>query len=191
MSIAIVSDLHGKIVILKQLITDVFPSVDEIWWGGDLFYNYKKDPVSMAESKEVLTTLSNYKDKPCIFISGNTDNMTEFQSFSTRFEPESFHKKQMGEDTLLLIHGHLYETRKSQIKLAKENKAQIVISGHTHLAGMMVEDDIILINPGSPSIPRDEEATPTYILYFPEEKKFQIKHLPTGNTLQELYYNSQ
>ena len=171
-------------------MADVFPTVDEVWWIGDLFYNYKKDPVAMAESKEVLTTLSNYRDKPCLFIAGNTDNMTDFQSFSSRFEPDSFYKKKMGKDTFILTHGHLYETRKSLIKLAQENKALIVISGHTHLAGLVVEENILLINPGSPSIPRDEEATPTYILFSSDEKKFQVKHLPTGDTLQELYYNS-
>jgi putative phosphoesterase len=190
MVIAIVSDLHGKSDTLSKLIVDIFPSVNEIWWIGDLFYNYKKDEASITEAKEVLTILSNYKDRPCLYIIGNTDNMSGYQSFLGRFETETFLKKKVGEDTLILTHGHLYENSEALVNLAKQNKAKIVISGHTHIAGLGVENDIILVNPGSPSVPRDDESTPTYVLYYPEEKKFQVKHLPTNATLQELYYRT-
>ena len=190
MSIAIVSDLHGNSLVLKKLIKDVFPETNEIWWIGDLFYNYKKDDASIAEAKDVLMTLSNYKEKPCFHVMGNTDSMDGYHSFSDRFESTPVCTKMVGEDTFILTHGHLHETRKALTDLAKEHHASVVITGHTHIAGLVVENDLIFVNPGSPTVPRDTQATPTYILFFPEEKKFQIKYLPTGETIQELYYNS-
>jgi putative phosphoesterase len=188
MVIAIVSDLHGKLAILNKLKAEVFPSVDEIWWIGDLFYNYKKDEASVTEAKDVLTALLEYTDKPSLYIAGNTDSMHAYQTFESKLDRDDFHLKTMGEDIFVLTHGHIYESREALLALAAENKAQVVISGHTHIAELAIENDVIFINPGSPSVPRDDEATPTYILFYPEEHKVQIKHLPSGDVLDELYY---
>lgn len=187
--IAIVADLHGKSAVLKKLMADVFPTVSEIWWLGDLFYSYKKDEASITESSSVMSTLLAYKDKPSVYVMGNTDSMDGFGAFAAKFEPETVVKKVIGTDKIILTHGHLHETREALINLAKDNEAQIVISGHTHLPLLAIEDDILLVNPGSPAIPRDEEATPTYILFNPENKQFQLIHFPTGKVLNELYYS--
>ncbi|MDU5587891.1 MAG: metallophosphoesterase family protein, partial [Finegoldia magna] len=41
------------------------------------------------------------------------------------------------------------------IRFAKANNCDIVITGHTHVKVLEEKDGVILLNPGSPSIPKD------------------------------------
>uniref|UniRef100_UPI00187D19E8 metallophosphoesterase family protein n=1 Tax=Candidatus Magnetaquicoccus inordinatus TaxID=2496818 RepID=UPI00187D19E8 len=59
--------------------------------------------------------------------------------------------------------------------------------GHTHLSELAIKDDLVFINPGSVTLPRDEATISTYILYNTFKKRFQLKELFTGDVLQELY----
>ncbi|CAM3142092.1 metallophosphoesterase family protein [Sporolactobacillus spathodeae] len=59
---------------------------------------------------------------------------------------------------ILVAHGHLAGVRYSPDNLifrAKELGAQIVCHGHTHFAGALKKDGVIVINPGSLRLPRN------------------------------------
>ena len=71
----------------------------------------------------------------------------------------------LGEHRILLVHGHRHGVRFGEmsglVALAKQNQADIVLYGHTHVAGACREPvpgedrTVYLCNPGSLSEPRD------------------------------------
>ena len=59
--------------------------------------------------------------------------------------------------TILVVHGHKHNVKNSLMPLyyfAKENNAQVVLFGHSHLYGAEIKDGILFVNPGSTMQPR-------------------------------------
>lgn len=82
-----------------------------------------------------------------------------------------------------LTHGHNYyismnyETIKQE---AREREVDIVMCGHTHKPIVDIADDLILVNPGSLSYPRQEGRKPSYIIMDTDrngEAHFTINYL--------------
>ncbi|MCL5045772.1 MAG: metallophosphoesterase [Actinobacteria bacterium] len=62
---------------------------------------------------------------------------------------------------ILLTHGHQYDVKRTLDRLfyrAKEARVDVVVYGHTHVAGFFAEDSILFINPGSPYLPRGRDV---------------------------------
>ena len=53
--------------------------------------------------------------------------------------------------------------RLERIQKAKELGCQVVVSGHTHVKVLKEQDGIILLNPGSTTIPKD--GTSSFAFY--------------------------
>lgn len=70
---------------------------------------------------------------------------------------------EVGNKKVLAVHGHEHDVKRSLMMLyytAKEQGADIVLFGHSHLYGAEVEDGILFLNPGSTRLPRGgKEAT--------------------------------
>ena len=61
---------------------------------------------------------------------------------------------QFGETIILMTHGYT-ESKDEVINKAKNMGADILILGHTHVKELYVDDNLIVLNPGSTSIPKD------------------------------------
>ena len=61
---------------------------------------------------------------------------------------------QFGETRILINHGYV-DSKEETIKKAKSMGADILILGHTHVKELYVDENLIVINPGSTSIPKD------------------------------------
>lgn len=55
----------------------------------------------------------------------------------------------------LLTHGHRERSNYTLLLKAEEKNCKAVFFGHTHCQFMTSENGILLVNPGSPSLPRD------------------------------------
>lgn len=81
---------------------------------------------------------------------------------------------------IFITHGHLFGVRRNTKMLAKEarkNNCQAALYGHTHRAGISQEDDILIANPGSISLPYTADP-PSY-----------LRLTVTGNTIEpKLFY---
>ncbi|MBZ2175474.1 metallophosphoesterase [Schnuerera sp. xch1] len=79
---------------------------------------------------------------------------------------------------MLLTHGHKYEVRYGTNNLlyrAEELNVDIVLFGHTHIPVIFEESGIIIMNPGSPSIPRGYKRRKTLgIIEIKEKIKAKI-----------------
>ena len=66
-----------------------------------------------------------------------------------------------------VVHGHNYYVSMGNENLkreAVERGADIVFYGHTHRPVLDMDDDVIAVNPGSLSYPRQEGRRPSYAL---------------------------
>ena len=74
---------------------------------------------------------------------------------------------QIGKYKVLITHGHTYYVTMGNERI-KQDAAQrgfdIVFYGHTHRPVVEIEKDIIAVNPGSLSYPRQEGRKPSYVI---------------------------
>ncbi len=73
----------------------------------------------------------------------------------------------IGDYKVLVVHGHNYYVSAGNETLKREARGRgvdIVMYGHTHRPVVDIEDDLITINPGSLSYPRQEGRRPSYVV---------------------------
>lgn len=92
------------------------------------------------------------------FVAGNNDFFSDLPSEKTL---------QIGRYHVMMTHGHRYYIGMGNEMLKKEAIAQgidIVMYGHTHRPVIDISKDIIALNPGSLSYPRQDGHKPSYIV---------------------------
>lgn len=159
MRILIVSDTHGNIQPLKEVL-DVEKNIDMFIHCGDV-------GVEAREITDLITC-------PYHIVAGNND----FFSYWPRQDVFTMKGK-----TVLLTHGHMHSVYLSYDRLyymAVENGINIVMFGHTHAPHIECANGVWLINPGSISQPRTTDRKHTYIIMEineSEEVKFTLKNI--------------
>lgn len=145
MKILIVSDTHRLDENLKRVIARESP-VDMLIHLGD------------AEGSELF--IPEWVNPGCEMqmIRGNND------FFSTLDREREI---TIGRYQVLLTHGHYYNVSLGVEQLwseARERGFNLVMFGHTHRPYLEERQDIILLNPGSLSYPRQEGRKPSYMV---------------------------
>ncbi len=140
--IGVVSDSHGDRRALEKALRHM-GKVDVVFHLGD----YVKD----------VSSIKTVYPGPVYNVKGNCD-------FFIGTMAPSEQRVTLGGKTVFAVHGHKYNV-KSGIKTlyykGLEIGADIVLFGHTHCAGIIRVDDMVFLNPGSVSCPRDGKP-PTY-----------------------------
>ena len=135
MNVLVVSDTHGNLLWLTELLNRVKP-IDLLVHAGDLGCTKKR--------LEELAGCRVYA------VRGNCD-------YEYDLKPEEHFM--LGTHKVLLVHGHHYSVDYGTEMLcdrAKQQGAELVIFGHTHRQHLSDQDGITFLNPGSISRPRDE-----------------------------------
>ena len=70
--------------------------------------------------------------------------------------------------SFLLNHGYL-ESKEETIRQAKDKGANVLILGHTHVKELYMDEDLVVLNPGSTSIPKDGSHSVAIIEIMPIE----------------------
>ena len=164
MKILIVSDTHRKDDNLKKVIEELKP-LDMFIHLGD------------AEGSEVY--IPEWLNQECEIqmVRGNND-------FISALDREREIK--IGQYRVLLTHGHYYNVSLGTETIKKEAAARnmdIVMFGHTHRPCYEVQDDIIAVNPGSLSYPRQEGRNPSYMVMELDQKgraHFDLNYIERG-----------
>lgn len=143
MKILIVSDTHGRDSTLKHLLEQVKP-IDMLVHCGDV-----------EGSEEYIRAMV---DCPVYMVAGNNDFFCDLP------KEEEF---LIGKYRVLLTHGHYYYITMGSQMIKEDAKARgfdIVMFGHTHRPYLEQDSDIVVLNPGSLSFPRQEGRKPSYII---------------------------
>ncbi len=140
MRIGIMGDTHGNLTILRKVV-EIAGAVDAWIHTGD----YSQD----ARTLEQITNL------PVYAVCGNCD-MYEGRAPLEKLVNLAGH-------AIWITHGNRYlhgYGEDTLVARGQEQKADIVVYGHTHVPVIKWHDNILVINPGSPARPR--MGTPTY-----------------------------
>lgn len=113
--------------------------------------------------------IEHYAGCNTVFVAGNND-------FFSRLPREL--ELTVEDYKVWVTHGHNYYVNTNPEFIRKEARlrsADIVIYGHTHRPVIEKKDDLIVINPGSLTYPRQEGRRPSYVVL--EVEKKDIKRL--------------
>ena len=143
MRILIVSDTHRENKNYFTVLEKLKP-LDMIIHCGDV------------EGSEYVLTRS--VECPVMMVAGNNDY---FNSLPRELEFN------IGKYKVLLVHGHNYYVYMGPEMLKEEARSRgvdIVMFGHTHKPYLDMESDLVTLNPGSLSYPRQDGRKPSYML---------------------------
>lgn len=151
-SIAVISDSHGSLRNLS-LFRSRIGQPDALWHLGDC-----------AEDAPLLAQRMN-----CGYVSvrGNCD---PFSDAPLKQIIDWHHRR------FLLLHGHTVSGRLNLLYLAKEQRCDAILFGHSHVPSAECVDGIWMINPGSLSRPRSSEG-PSMALLTLDDAVFDVQLL--------------
>lgn len=151
MKLLIISDIHGSLYYAKKAITAYeTENANYIVILGDELYHGPRNPLPQEYNpKEVALLLNKYKDK-IIAIKGNCDS--EVDEMVLDFPIMAAYSTILyNSRRLFLSHGHIY----NESNLPKLNDGDIFMYGHTHIPVAKKQENIYIFNPGSISLPKE------------------------------------
>jgi putative phosphoesterase len=180
MRIGIISDTHGSVDAWSQAL-DLFRGVDLIVHAGDVLYHGPRNPLPESYEPRRLAALVNSAPVPVIIARGNCDAEVDQMLVDWPIQaPYAF--VQAGSLRLLANHGHTL-TPEQMVAQAQRHRAGLFVFGHTHLYGLTRSDGVVMLNPGSPSLPKDGRKTATVAVA--GEGRGRLIALRTGQVLAE------
>jgi uncharacterized protein len=157
--IGVIGDTHGSLTAWQQAWR-YLEQVDLIIHCGDVLYHGPRNPLPEGYAPAELAQAINGITQPVIFAKGNCD--AEVDQLLVNFSIQIPYAQVFTPRWRILVHhGH---TLNPMDLPAWTNGYNLIISGHTHLAGIVRQDTRICLNPGSPSLPKDAGRTPTIAL---------------------------
>lgn len=146
MKYLICSDIHGSIDSTLKLC-DIFKnqSCDYILLLGDVLYHGpRNDLPPHYEPKRVIEALNPLSDK-ILCVKGNCE--AEVDQMVLKFKIHDFLDLDINGLKTHLEHGHHLDEYKGS--------SNIILSGHTHIPVLEKINDVIYLNPGSTTIPKN------------------------------------
>ena len=142
MLIGLISDTHipDRAKEIPEKVFEAFSEVDLIMHAGDL------------TSTKVMDDLEQIA--PVMAIQGNMDRARGIDLPAAKvIEAEGL--------KIGIVHGEVYPRADTQqlVYLAKELDVDILVSGHSHQPKIEQTDGVLLLNPGSPIVPRLADRT--------------------------------
>ncbi len=134
--VGILGDTHGDLRTARLLLGRL-GAIEALLHTGD----YYDDAMQMARWPEL-------RGIPVHAVLGNGDYALDGPRQVTL---------QLAGRKVMLVHGHQHDVKRGLTRLvqgARSLAPDAVVFGHTHVAGIFHEQGLLLINPGSPSLPR-------------------------------------
>ena len=179
MKLFFMSDIHGSVYYLNEALERFEDeNGDYLVILGDILYHGARNPLPKEYNpKKIIEGLNSYSDI-IIAVRGNCDS--EVDEMVLDFPIMSTYSTILYNDRrLFLSHGHIY----NEDNMPKLSRGDLFIYGHTHIPKAEKVGDIYIINPGSITLPKENNPNSYGIL---EDDIFTIKDLD-GNILKKLH----
>lgn len=159
MKLGFISDTHGGYEnVVKAL--ELLRGSEQICHLGDVLYHGPRNNLPETYNPKKLADFLNGRTD-IVYVRGNcdadVDETVTGQDLSNKSRIITFDNYRF-----YLVHGY-EETEAERIQKAKELDCHVVVSGHTHVKVLEKKDGIIVLNPGSTTIPKD--GTSSIALY--------------------------
>jgi len=166
----IASDLHGSALTCRQLWENYEKEgAERMLLLGDLLYHGPRNDLPEEYGpKQVIEMLNDHREE-CICVRGNCD--TEVDQMVLEFSIMAPFALLSWENRLILAtHGH----RNGPLDLPSLKTGEILLHGHTHVPTWEEREGILVLNPGSVTIPK-EGSCRSYMIF--EDGVFSWKRL--------------
>lgn len=151
MKIGVMSDTHGSLVYFEKAL-EVLSDCDILLHAGDVLYHGPRNDLPKGYNPKGVISKINELDN-ILIARGNCDADVDQMVINHPIQGP-YVLSQFGETRILINHGYV-DSKEETIKKAKSMCADILILGHTHVKELFVDENLIVINPGSTSIPKD------------------------------------
>lgn len=178
MNYIVLSDIHGAYDHLEQVLKQLKDD-DLILILGDILYHGPRNQVPASyDPKKVIALLNPYKER-IMAVRGNCDGEVDQMVLEFPITAD-YNQFMLGNRKLFMSHGHIYSPEHLPALKAKD----IFMYGHVHLPKAELTDGIYILNPGSLSLPKEENPASYGIL---NEEKFEIYDMK-GNVIKSIYF---
>ena len=150
----IASDIHGSAHYCKELLR-VFEEekADRILLLGDVLYHGPRNRLPDAYDPQTVISLLNHRKDDILCVRGNCD--TEVDQMVLEFPiMAEYAILADGDRMVFATHGHKWNEK----NLPPHHKGDILLHGHTHIAECVDTGDMIIMNPGSTTIPKGDSV---------------------------------
>lgn len=161
MKIGILSDIHGYPENFIKAIT-LLKGCDIILCAGDILYHGPRNPILEGYNPQRLIEEISKCPIPILFARGNCDADVDLMVLKGIIISETIFFEKNGV-RFIVLHGHNDDDQRIKL-IAGTYKANVVISGHTHIRKLEKEEKIIFMNPGSISVPKGD-GIPSVAVY--------------------------
>lgn len=178
MRLLIASDIHGSAYYCRKLL-DTYEKEGAqrmILLGDILYHGPRNDLPAEYAPKEVIRMLNERKHE-IYAVRGNCE--AEVDQMVLQFPVMADYMLLFeGDRVIYATHGHIY----NEDNLPPMKTGDVLLHGHTHVLRAEEKAGILILNPGSVSIPK-EGNPPTYAVL--EDGLFSIRDFD-GNTVKEI-----
>ncbi|CEP43159.1 phosphodiesterase [Paraclostridium sordellii] len=151
MKIGVMSDTHGSLPYFEKAL-DTLSDCDILLHAGDVLYHGPRNDLPKGyDPKGVISKINNLDN--ILIARGNCDADVDQMVINHPIQGP-YVLSQFGETRILINHGYV-DSKEETIKKAKSMGADILILGHTHVKELFIDENLIVLNPGSTSIPKD------------------------------------
>lgn len=173
MKLLIISDIHGYSENLSLLESKVnMREFDNIVLLGDIFSDYH---TTLDDRKLIINFMNKYKEK-LIAVRGNCDSIEDINDVPVEVDDVKYLK--IDNIGFYFTHGNKYRYLKNDTFTDG-----VLIYGHEHIPYIKKETDMIYINTGSISLPRNELGK-SFAVY--EDKKITLYSLNNLNIIDSI-----
>lgn len=156
----IASDIHGSAYYCKKMLEAYDrEQADKMVLLGDILYHGPRNDLPREYAPKEVISLLNERRVEILAVRGNCD--AEVDQMVLQFPiMADYAVIQLEKDCqVYLSHGHVYHEK----NLPPMKKGDAFLHGHTHVLRAEQKDGILFLNPGSVSIPK-EDNPPTYAI---------------------------
>ncbi|HBF76474.1 MAG TPA: phosphodiesterase [Clostridiaceae bacterium] len=180
MKIGIISDLHGYPEQFKKAI-NILKGSDMILCAGDILYHGPRNPILEGYDPQKLAEEIKNCKIPMLISRGNCDADVDMAVLSLPvFSPIIIYEKD--NIRFVVMHGEIEEDKIKNI--ARIYKADIMVTGHTHIRKCEPYFETLMVNPGSPSVPKGD-GIPSIAVF--EDGEIKFINVNNGNTIERYY----
>lgn len=170
MKLFFLSDIHGSAYYTKRVL-EIFEKeeADYLIILGDELYHGPRNPLPKDyQPSEVAKLLNDYNEK-IIAVRGNCDS--EVDQMLLDYPMMSDYSTILYDNKrIFLTHGHIY----NKANLPNISKGDVMVYGHIHVPIAEKIEDIFVLNPGSISLPKQDNPNSYAVL---KDNLFEVKDL--------------
>lgn len=153
--IGVISDTHGCVATWRKIYARYFQDAELIIHGGDVLYHGPRNSIPEEYNPKELAEELNNCPIPLVVACGNCDAEVDGMVLSTPIQAPYAYV--LRDSTRIVVnHGHKLSADEKW-EMAARMKADIFITGHSHVAVLEKRNGIIQLNPGSAAMSKRED----------------------------------